>query len=74
MANVDFNLHVIARENLFHPYVAGLIFYNAGRAPYDKVRASADVIVYRLRPALVRSVSTQEKNLKTLPVLVRLSN
>ena len=42
MANSNINVHIIARENLFHPckigrapYGVRLISYNAGRAPYN---------------------------------------
>jgi len=45
MANSDVNVFIIARENSCKigraPYGVRLIFYNAGRAPYDIVRCPA---------------------------------
>jgi len=42
MANFDVNVYIVARENSYKigraPYGVRLIFYNAGRAPYDIVR------------------------------------
>jgi len=68
VTNFDINVYIIARENSCKIDRAPYGFsYNAGRA-------SADVIVYRRRPAPVRYVTTQEKNLKNRPVLGRLSN
>jgi len=49
MANVDINVYIIARESLLHPCtVPG--------------RASADVITYKRRPALVRYVTHTREN------------
>jgi len=77
MANFDIHIFIIARENSCKidraPYGVRLISYNAGRAPYDVVRASADVFIYRRRPAPVRYVTTQKKILKNRPVPGRLS-
>jgi len=78
MTNFDVNVFIITRENSCKigraPYGVRLIFYNAGRAPYDIVRCSVDVFIYRCRTALVRSVTTQEKILKNRPVPGRLLN
>jgi len=61
------NVYIIAREKLFHqfkigraPYGARLITYYAGRAPFDTYRASADLIIYRRRPAPARYVSKRK--------------
>ena len=71
MANFDIHIFIIARENSCKidraPYGVRLIFYNAGRAPYD-------VFICRRRPAPVRYVTTQKKILKNRPVPGRLSN
>jgi len=71
MANFDIHIFIIARENSCNiyraPYGVRLISYNAGRA-------SADVFIYRRRPAPVRYVTTQKKILKNRPVPGRLSN
>ena len=68
MANFDTNIFIIARENSCKidraPYGVRLISYNA----------SADVFIYRRRPAPVRYVTSQKKILKNRPVPGRLSN
>jgi len=78
MANFDINIFITARENSCKigrvQYGVRLISYNAGRAPYDIGLASADVIIYRRRPATVRYVITQKKTLKNRAVPRRLSN
>ena len=69
IAKFYINVYIIARANICNPCTYGtrLIYYNAGRA-------SADVIIYRRRPAPVRYVTTQEKILKKRPVPGQLSN
>jgi len=80
MANFDVNVYIIARENSYKIgralYGVRLIFYNAGRAPYDIVRCPVGH-----RPMFsytdagrrsVRYVTTQEKILKNRPVPGRL--
>jgi len=72
MAIFNVNVFIIARENSCKIGLAQcgvrLIFYNAGRAPYDIVRCPADVFIYRRRTAPVRYVTTKEKILKNRPV------
>jgi len=59
LANLDIDVFTIARE----------ILCKIARAPndvsYNAGRASADVIIYRRRPAPVRYVTTQEKSSKS---------
>jgi len=77
-----FKLHVQTDNNwifesLFHPFkILQAIHIRPGTVPCRTVpgRASADVIIYRRRPAPVRYVSTQEKIPKHGPVPERLNS
>ena len=82
MANFDINVFIIAREKfvLNRPGTvrcpADLLQRRPGSVRHRTVpgRTSADVFIYRRRPAPVRYVTTQEKILKNRPAPGRLSN